>query len=60
MRVPIRNTLDRCVAAVTLLLSATCDVFLLNIFRLHLKRAVIAPAYRPNYARSGRRIRARL
>ena len=58
MRVPVRNTLDLCVAAVAAVLSFALDAFLLSVFISNLQRAM-SVSYRPVYLRSGRRNRIR-
>jgi len=59
MRVPIRNTLDLCLAGVATALRIALDAFLLGIFKTHLQRAISRPNYRPVNLRSGRRNRVR-
>jgi hypothetical protein len=59
MRVSVRNLVDLGLAAVTMLLAVTSDVFLISVFKLHLQRILKAPVYRPIYSRSGRRNRVR-
>jgi hypothetical protein len=60
MRVPIRNTVDLALAAAIVLLRVAFDAFLVGIFLSNLRRALIAPGYRPIFLRSGRRNRARI
>lgn len=57
MRIPIRNTVDLCLAAVTAVLGIALDASLLSIAKAHSCRLFAAASYRPVYTRSGRRNR---
>jgi hypothetical protein len=59
MRVPVRNTLDLCLAAASMLLGILLDASLLGICKSHLRGLVPVRHYRPVYLRSGRRNRVR-
>ncbi len=59
MRVPIRNTLDLCLAVAGILLGIVLDVSLLSVFKANLRQIATIPRYRPVYLRSGRRNRVR-
>jgi hypothetical protein len=59
MRMPVRNTLDLCIAGIAVLLGIVMDASLLSIFKAHLERGVAVSRYRPLYLRSGRRNRTR-
>jgi hypothetical protein len=56
---PIRNTLDLCLAGVAAMLGIVLDVSLLSIFKAHLYQALAFNRYRSVYLRSGRRNRNR-
>ena len=59
MRVPVRSTVDLCLAAVSMVLGVILDVSLLSICKTNLRRVVSVRHYRPVYLRSGRRNRVR-
>ena len=59
MRVPVRNTLDLCLAGVATVLGIALDVSLLSVFKAYLQRVKAVPRYRSVYLRSGRRNRGR-
>jgi hypothetical protein len=59
MRVPLRNTLDLCLAAVSMLLGIVLDASLLSVFNTNLKQVITVPLHRQVDSRSIRRGRIR-
>jgi hypothetical protein len=59
MRMPIKGTLDLCIAGIGMLLGILLDASMLSLFKAHLQRVPAISRYRPFYMHSGRRSRVR-
>jgi hypothetical protein len=55
----LRILIELCLGMAAMLTALASDVFLLSVFRSHVKQVLLAPGYRPVYLRSGRRNRVR-